>query len=578
MRIKTKVLNHAIMAKLRRDGRDAIERLDTTSRDAVAVNNALLMRLLEDNKDTEYGRRYHFAGIKSYEDYCRNVPLSVYEDYEPYIQRQIEQGEKNLLSAYPTVYYARTSGTSAQPKKIPLTDRGLTIFQMHASAMTTGILAEYAQETHAHESQDGKVLTPLSFSKVLLADGTPFGSVSAASVNEQTIGLLPYFMATPPEVILCTGAADYSYLIARYGIADRDVRIYTGAYVPALLDVITYAVNNWQLLVRDIREGTIDSGIRMPEDLRQTLTARLQPDPVRADELEAAFSQGIDENILSRIWPNLRLIATIWAGNFSLNARRLQQYSSRKIPYYTMSYVSSEGCFAAARHVFDQSYAMLPYSCFYEFIPQDDENAILEEEGHPVTLTMADLEQGKDYELVITNQSGFYRYRMGDVIRVTGFYHETPLIEFRYRKKNTVSLVGEKFNEDHLLAAVREFERRTNINVEDYCMYPDESTRPGHYVIYIEPQERVPAERVAECKAVMAEELMHAHYSYANHVTKGDIGEPELVLLQQETFRLQREMKVYRYGLSENQLKTPRLLSTPAQVQFFNVLAEDYGE
>lgn len=570
----TKILNHLIMSVMRMTGLKTIRKIDSSSRHAIDENSALLQRLLADNKDTEYGKTYHFADIKSYEDFCRKVPLSTYEDYEPYIRRQVEQGEKNLLSAYPTIYYAKTSGTTSEPKKIPLTDRGLEVFQMHTATLASGILAEYMKNTHNRASQDGFVLTPLSFLKTPLADGTPFGCVSAACLNERSMGLMKYFTATPVEVALCTGGANLNYLNARYGLAQRDVSSLTGAYVPALLDVMTYIENNWQLLVDDIRKGTISDEIRMPEELRKTLCARLKPDPKRADELQQAFEQGFDQTIMYRIWPRLNFIATIWAGNFSLNARRLQQYSSRSVPYYTMAYVASEGCFAVARHVYDQSYAMLPYSCFFEFIPQDDENAVSEEQGNPTTLTIADLEQGKDYELVITNQSGFYRYRMGDIIRVTGFYHETPLIEFKYRKKNTVSLVGEKFTEDHLRAAILAFERRTNINVTDYCMYPDESGTPGHYVIYIEPEKMVPADRVAECKEVIAEELAHAHYSYANHVAKGDIGAPELKLLQQETFHLQRELKMYKFGLSENQLKTPRLLTTSEQLYFFHALEE----
>ncbi|MBQ3627359.1 MAG: GH3 auxin-responsive promoter family protein [Synergistaceae bacterium] len=56
---------------------------------------------MSDSKDTEYVRKYNFAGIKSVEDFKRMVPFTTYDDYEPYITRMIENGEKNLLTANP---------------------------------------------------------------------------------------------------------------------------------------------------------------------------------------------------------------------------------------------------------------------------------------------------------------------------------------------------------------------------------------------------------------------------------------------------------------------------------------------
>ena len=83
------------------------------------------MGLVRDNRDTEYGRRYHFDQIHSIDDFKRLVPLSDYDDYAPYIERMVEKGEKNLLTVYPIMQYAETSGSVGVPKKIPVSDRGL---------------------------------------------------------------------------------------------------------------------------------------------------------------------------------------------------------------------------------------------------------------------------------------------------------------------------------------------------------------------------------------------------------------------------------------------------------------------
>ena len=401
------------------------------------------------------------------------------------------------------------------------------------------------------------------------------GSISSAALDEEKLKAMSYFITKPKEVLSHTQNTDLKYLHSRYALAKREISLMAGAYIPALVDIMNYIKENQKDLVSDIRNGIIGKGIRMPDELRKTLEEDLKPDPKRADELETIFSEGFNEKVMRKIWPKLQGISAIWAGNFSMYARKLQQFSGRSIPYYTNTYVSSEGVFGIARHPFDQCYAMIPESCFYEFIPMDGK-AGSDEENNPQTLLIDEVEEGKEYELVITNQSGFYRYRMGDVIRVVGFYNESPLVVFKYRKKNIVSIAGEKFTEDHLLSAIREFERRTDISIIDYCMYPDREAEPGRYVIIIEPNEKVPAEKLEECKKVLAEELTRASTSYAHYVHGGNMGEPEIIFLQSQTFQLQREMKMYKTGLTENQLKTVRVLTTKEQIGFFDALKEEY--
>ena len=566
-------MNHRIWEGLKASSRKVLHELDQNSEHAEEVNARLLETILADNAQTEFGREHGFADIHDADGYRARVPLSTYDDYEDAIDRMTEKGERNILSAYPVAFYASTSGTSGSPKKIPVSDRSLTIFRNYASAIMPAVISEFHQNTKYADFPDGYRFMVVSFSKEPLADGTMFGSISTACLNEESMKLMPYFVSTPPAVMQCRESMDHKYLHARYGLAHRDVTLLTGAYIPALLDLVHYIRDNWQTLVRDIREGTLDEDAVIPDGLRATLLEQLEPDPQRADELEAAFAQGFDRGFLRRIWPDLSGVSAIWAGNFSSYARKLQEYSGRSIPYYTMSYASSEGVFAVSRHPHDQNYVLVPDSCFFEFIPMDgkDSQAGLD---NPKTVLIDEVEEGKDYELVITNQSGFYRYRMGDVIRIVGFYNESPMVVFKYRLKNIVSIAGEKFTEDHLLSAVREFERRTGVNIIDFCMYPDRDSEPGRYVICLEPDEPVAPELKDEYTTIMGEELARASTSYAHYVAGGNMGAPKLIFLQRETFQFFREMKMYRLGLNENQMKTVRVLNTPALVSFFRLLEE----
>ena len=570
-----KIIRKIVIKTAKKRGRTALRKFDDSTIHASSNNKELLKKLLNDNKETEYGKKYNFASIRNISDYQQQVPLTTYDDYETYIDRMTEHGERNLLTAYPVVFYASTSGTSGSPKKIPVTDKGLSVFQNHSATIQFAVFSEFYKNTKWKDFHNGAVFLLLSLSHEPLKDGVEFGSISSAALDEEKLKAMSYFITTPKEVLSHTQNTDLKYLHSRYALAEREISMMAGAYIPALVDIMNYIKENQKDLVSDIRNGIIGKGIRMPDELRKTLEEDLKPDPKRADELETIFSEGFNEKIMQKIWPKLQGISAIWAGNFSMYARKLQQFSGRSIPYYTNTYVSSEGVFGIARHPFDQFYAMIPESCFYEFIPMDGK-AGSDEENNPQTLLIDEVEEGKEYELVITNQSGFYRYRMGDVIRVVGFYNESPLVVFKYRKKNIVSIAGEKFTEDHLLSAIREFERRTDISIIDYCMYPDREAEPGRYVIIIEPNEKVPAEKLEECKKVLAEELTRASTSYAHYVHGGNMGEPEIVFLQSQTFQLQREMKMYKTGLTENQLKTVRVLTTKEQIGFFNALKEEY--
>lgn len=117
-----------ILQKYIEDGEAVLDRMERDSRRGNAVSRELLEELIRRNEDTEYGRKYGFREIRSYEDFAARVPLSEYEDYEEYIERMMCFNEKNLITADETVYYAHTSGTTGTSKMIPCTQRALDVF------------------------------------------------------------------------------------------------------------------------------------------------------------------------------------------------------------------------------------------------------------------------------------------------------------------------------------------------------------------------------------------------------------------------------------------------------------------
>ena len=184
-----------------------------------------------------------------------------------------------------------------------------------------------------------------------------------------------------------------------------------------------------------------------------------------------------------------------------------------------------------------------------------------------------ELEVGEDYEIVVTNLSGFYRYRLQDVVRVTGYYNETPMIKFLYRKNQLLSIAGEKTNEEALRWAVDNFSGQTGLDISDYSIYADPDATPSRYTALMEPARIVEADELPRFRALMEQLLMQANPIYGDLVRNGSLGELELVFVQQQTYRLYRDMMIMK-GASPNHLKPVRVIDTEFKKRFFLGLRE----
>ena len=108
-------------------GRERIANMSQLSKNAAKSNEELLMRILSENKDTVYGRKYGFGNIKNVKEYMEKAPLTEYSDYEEYIESILNGGE-NILSARRPVHFAESSGSSGLPKKVPMCAEALEMF------------------------------------------------------------------------------------------------------------------------------------------------------------------------------------------------------------------------------------------------------------------------------------------------------------------------------------------------------------------------------------------------------------------------------------------------------------------
>jgi hypothetical protein len=399
-----------------------------------------------------------------------------------------------------------------------------------------------------------------------LDDGTPLGNISGSAAKRYR-SIFPYYLTSPIPVLYPKGYLPMTYLKARYLLADRDATFMFSVFMPNLVDLMYYIQRNWETLVGDIRSGGFDESVDIDAETRAELAKVTKPDPARADELEKIFREGFDSPIIPRLWPQMSFICTIGTGGFAAYTRIMREFSG-DIPIDFSIYGASEALMAACTGIEDPEFALLVDSCFFEFIPADAPDSCTD------TLNIDQLEVGKEYELILTNLSGFYRYRIKDVIRVLGHHNTTPQITFAYRISQMVNLAAEKTTEEHLNHAVAEFAAAIGCEIYDYCLYIDYDSDPARYVLLAEPEHLLPVDRLEEYARIFEEKLCKANLEYATCRYDRSIGHPVVLLQQPQTHALWREFKIYK-GSSPNQVKPVRVIDTPQKEKFFFGMLEE---
>lgn len=236
--------------------------------DPAKRNEDFLMQLLQDNKDTEYGKKYNFADIHSIEDYQKNVPVTRYDDYAEYILRMTENGESNLICAYPVNHYNKSSGTMGKPQKIPMSDKALDLFMKYITRYLDG----YVWSKLGDASLCGKTMaiTESAVEIPKLKCGATYSAVSVKWID-QLRKVAAQLYSSPSEALFPAPNTNTRYLHARFALMDKDIVGATVTFYSFFLELMRYIENNWQMLVDDIEKGTIDMSVKISDEARELI-------------------------------------------------------------------------------------------------------------------------------------------------------------------------------------------------------------------------------------------------------------------------------------------------------------------
>lgn len=525
------------------------------------VNSQTLMRIVKDNENTEYGRRNGFSGIASVEDFKRTVPISTFDEYADLVYREIKKGEKGLMTSYDIVAYNKTSGTSGNIKKIPMSSNGLRDLTDLTAAYVYGLAGEKLGRSAVGK---GMWLTEAT-SCSIIDNGIMCTGLSGHLTIDWHLNRADMY-TSPAEASKPVPDTDTKYLHARFGIAERDLTHICCTFSSFILDIFRYLEKNWEMLCDDIEKGTINDSIRMPDDVRNGLESRIVPMPDRAAELRRVFSDGFDSTIAKRLWPKLSFVNCVCTGVFSAYMKNLRDCYIGDIPVVAFGLTASEGVMTVAYDINETDSVPVPSRMFYEFLPLDAD----ESSG---TVDIGDLEVGKDYEIVITTSSGLYRYRTRDAVRIHGFHGKMPTLDYLFRIDMCANLNGEKTYEPALRKGMELASEELGFRCLDFCVYPNTDITPPRYEFFIEMidfPDNIPLNRLAEC----IEDKLKIANPIMNHPVYSEMcGRLVAHILQEETYLLYHDKMVLRGG-SSTQVKPVKVIMNEAQLRFFRVLID----
>lgn len=375
------------------------------------VQEEILFGLLKSAENTVLGKKYDYQSIKNYQTFNERIPVSTYEDLEPIIS-QTRQGAQNIFWNSSIKYFAKSSGTTnAKSKFIPVSSEALEHNHYKASK---DLLCMYLNNNENSQLFTGKSLRLGGSKELYENNNTFFGDLSAILIDNMP--MWAEFSSTPSNK--------------------------------------TSLMSNWETkLPAIIKESSLEN-----------VTSLAGVPSWMMVLLNKTLEENKKTNILE-IWPNVEVY---FHGGVSFEPYKEQYknlFPKAGFQYYEI-YNASEGFFALQdQNNISELLLMLDYGIFYEFIPMDT----FGKENQKV-IPLSEVELHKNYALVITTNSGLWRYLIGDTIRFTSL--QPFRIKVTGRTKHHINVFGEELMVENTDMALAKTCETLHCEVVDYTVAP----------------------------------------------------------------------------------------------------------
>ena len=321
---------------------------------AVKVQNELLLSLIKQAQNTQFGKDHNFSEITNYTQWKAIVPVRDYEGLKNYIQEIIE-GKENILWPGVPLYFCKTSGTTSGTKYIPISKESMP---SHITAARDAILS-YIAETKNTSIVNGKMI---------FLQGSPKLTKTGDILTGRLSGIVAHH-------------------IPAYLAKNR------------LPSFATNCIADWEEKVDAIVEETL------PENM--SLISGIPPwVQMYFEKLQAKSGK-----LIKDIFPKFDLF--IYGGvNYEPYRKSFEKLIGKKVDGVEL-YPASEGFIAYQDSQKEKGMLLcVNHGIFYEFIPSDEffnEN--------PTRISLADVKVGVNYVIILNTNAGLWAYNIGDTIK-----------------------------------------------------------------------------------------------------------------------------------------------------------------
>jgi hypothetical protein len=390
-------------------------RLNKLRKNAVALQQKTFEYLVNQAKETAFGKTHHFDGVKTYDDFKKNVPVYDYEDLRPFIDRVIK-GEENVLWPGKPAYLAKTSGTTSGVKYIPISKESMP---EHIKAARNALLS-YIYETGNAD---------LVVGKMIFLQGSPVLDVKAGISTGRLSGIVAH-------------------------------------HVPAYLQknrLPSYEINcieDW--------EQKVDASVAETKGEDMRLISGIPPWCQMYFDRLSAVSGG---KKIKNIFPNFKLFVH---GGVNFEPYRARMEESIGFAIDTIeTYPASEGFIAFQDSQKEKNLLLMVDSgIFYEFIPAEEfynEN--------PTRISLTDVELDKNYALILNTSAGLWGYSLGDTVKFVSKNPYKIIVTGRI--KHYISAFGEHVIGEEVEQALMGIANERGIEIVEFTVAPQVNPPQG---------------------------------------------------------------------------------------------------
>lgn len=390
--------------------RNKMKSIEDSIKNPLKTQENVLFNNLNKSKSTIYGKEFGFNEIKSIHQFSERVPTVFYEDFESYIELA-RKGEKDVTWPGKIKWFAKSSGTTnAKSKFIPISQESLE--DCHYAAGKT-MFALYLNAVPETEIFLNKNLRIGGSSELYQQYDTRFGDLSAILIDN-----LPFYAEMK-------------------NIPNKEISLMT----------------EWEAKMEAIANAVIRENVGSLTGVPSWMLVMLNHVLAKTGK-----------NYIDEIWPSLEVF---FHGGISYTPYKenYKNITSKELNYFEI-YNASEGFFG----IQDQKdckdlLLLLDNGIFYEFISMEDF-----ESENPRYLTVADVEIGKNYAMVITTNGGLWRYIIGDTVKFTSTNPHRIVVSGR--TKHYINAFGEELIIDNAEVGLKAACEATNAIVSEYSAGP----------------------------------------------------------------------------------------------------------